>query len=40
MEKISQKVFNVLIERKKKIPYYIPNVEEIQDLVEQTAIKL
>ena len=22
--------------KKKKIPYYIPNVEEIQDLVEQT----
>tara|TARA_Y100001954_G_scaffold43519_1_gene45017 strand:- start:601 stop:1875 length:1275 start_codon:yes stop_codon:yes gene_type:complete len=38
-EKISEKVFSVLIERKKKIPYYIPNVEEIQDLVEQTLMQ-
>ena len=38
-EKISEKVNNTLIERKKEIPYYVPNVEEIQDLVEQTLMQ-
>ena len=38
-EKISQKVHANLLERKAEIPNYIPNVEEIQDLVEQTLMK-
>ena len=38
-EKISQKVYANLLERKTEIPNYIPNVEEIQDLVEQTLMK-
>ena len=38
-EKISNQVCSKLIERKNDIPYYIPNVEEIQDLVEQTLMK-
>ncbi len=38
-EKISKQVCDVLLERKEKIPYYVPNVEEIQDLVEKTLMK-
>ena len=38
-EKISKQVYGVLLERKEKIPYYVPNVEEIQDLVEKTLMK-
>ena len=38
-EKISSQVCSKLIERKNNIPYYIPNVEEIQDLVEQTLMQ-
>tara|TARA_B100001758_G_C18410700_1_gene615461 strand:+ start:779 stop:2014 length:1236 start_codon:yes stop_codon:yes gene_type:complete len=36
---ISNQVYEGLLERKRKIPNYIPNVEEIQDLVEQTLMK-
>ena len=36
---ISKQVNDVLLKRKENIPYYIPNVEEIQDLVEQTLMK-
>ena len=36
---ISKQVHSSLLLRKEKIPYYIPNVEEIQDLVEQTLMK-
>ena len=36
---ISKQVNDVLLERKENIPYYVPNVEEIQDLVEQTLMK-
>ena len=38
-EKISKQVYDALLERKEKIPYYVPNVEEIQDLVEKTLMK-
>jgi ribonucleoside-diphosphate reductase beta chain len=38
-EGIAKQVNKDLIERKKKIPNYVPNVEEIQDLVEQTLMK-
>ena len=38
-EKISSKVNSVLLERQESIDYYVPNVEEIQDLVEQTLMK-
>ncbi len=38
-EKIAKQVYNTLIERKKEIPNYIPNVEEIQDIVEQQLMK-
>ena len=36
---ISEQVYKSLLERKTQIPNYIPNVEEIQDLVEQTLMK-
>ena len=36
---ISNQVYEGLLERKRKIPNYIPNVEEIQDLVEQELMK-
>ena len=36
---VSKQVYDVLLDRKKNIPYYVPNVEEIQDLVEQTLMK-
>ena len=38
-ENIAKQVNMVLVERKMKIPNYVPNVEEIQDLVEQTLMK-
>jgi ribonucleoside-diphosphate reductase beta chain len=38
-EHIAQQVYQNLIERQKNIPNYVPNVEEIQDLVEQTLMK-
>ena len=38
-EKIALQVLTILKERKSKIPNYVPNVEEIQDLVEQTLMK-
>ena len=38
-EKISSSVFNALIERKQSIPNYVPNIEEIQDLVEQKLMQ-
>ena len=38
-EGMAKKVYQNLLERQKKIPKYIPNVEEIQDLVEQTLMK-
>ena len=38
-EIIAEKVQKKLLERKKDIPHYVPNVEEIQDLVEQTLMK-
>ena len=38
-EKIAEQVYATLLERKMKIPKYTPNVEEIQDLVEQTLMK-
>ena len=36
---IAEQVYSILLDRKTKIPNYIPNVEEIQDLVEQTLMK-
>ena len=38
-ENIANQVYSDLLERKAKIPNYTPNVEEIQDLVEQTLMK-
>jgi len=38
-EAIADKVYESLIVRKKKISNYVPNVEEIQDLVEQKLMK-
>ena len=38
-EKISLSVFNALLERKQSIPNYVPNIEEIQDLVEQKLMQ-
>ena len=38
-EDIAKKVYQNLLGRQKNIPNYIPNVEEIQDLVEQTLMK-
>ncbi len=38
-EGIAKQVYKALIERKNKIANYVPNVEEIQDLVEQTLMK-
>ena len=38
-EKISNEVYENLIHRKKNSPNYVPNVEEIQDLVEQKLMK-
>ena len=36
---IAEQVYKALIERHKNIPKYVPNVEEIQDLVEQKLMK-
>ena len=38
-EKISSDVYNTLLERKKESKEYSPNVEEIQDLVEQKLMQ-
>ena len=38
-EEIATQVYNCLLERKNEIQNYVPNVEEIQDLVEQTLMK-
>ena len=38
-EEIATKVYNELIARAKESPNYIPNVEEIQDLVETTLMQ-
>ena len=38
-EKISLEIYNTLIQRKKNSPNYVPNVEEIQDLVEQKLMQ-
>ena len=38
-ENIAQAVYTSLKERKVKIPNYVPNVEEVQDLVEQKLMK-
>tara|TARA_B100000902_G_scaffold44524_2_gene52071 strand:+ start:6727 stop:8001 length:1275 start_codon:yes stop_codon:yes gene_type:complete len=38
-EKIAEEVYSALVKRKTEIPNYIPNVEEIQDLVEQKLMK-
>ena len=34
-KRVSSSVYDSLLERAEKIPYYVPNIEEIQDLVEQ-----
>ena len=36
---VSKKVYIQLLERKEQISHYVPNVEEIQDLVEQTLMQ-
>ena len=38
-EDISMEVYNELLCRKKESPNYIPNVEEIQDLVEHKLMQ-
>ena len=38
-ERISSEVYEDLIQRKKNSPNYVPNVEEVQDLVEQKLMK-
>jgi ribonucleoside-diphosphate reductase beta chain len=38
-ESIAKQVYSILLTRKNEIPNYVPNVEEIQDLVEQTLMK-
>ncbi len=38
-EEMAEKVYANLLERKKNIPHYIPNVEEIQDIVETTLMQ-
>ena len=38
-DNIAKQVNMVLVKRKMEIPNYVPNVEEIQDLVEQTLMK-
>tara|TARA_B100000900_G_scaffold140198_2_gene118811 strand:+ start:10665 stop:11939 length:1275 start_codon:yes stop_codon:yes gene_type:complete len=38
-EEIAEEVCSTLLKRKKEIPNYVPNVEEIQDLVEQTLMQ-
>ena len=38
-EKISLEIYDILLDRKEKSPNYVPNVEEIQDLVEQKLMK-
>ena len=38
-EEISNHIYTLLLERKQNSPNYIPNVEEIQDLAEQTLMQ-
>ena len=38
-ESISSEIYKTLIKRKKNSPNYVPNVEEIQDLVEQQLMQ-
>ena len=38
-EQITREVYETLLERKQASPKYVPNVEEIQDLVEQQLMK-
>ncbi|RPG59829.1 MAG: ribonucleotide reductase [Flavobacteriales bacterium TMED191] len=38
-EKISLEIYNTLIQRKKSSPNYVPNVEEVQDLVEKKLMQ-
>ena len=38
-EKISMSIYETLLDRKQNTPSYVPNVEEIQDLVEQKLMK-
>ena len=38
-EQISFDLYTIILERKENIPNYIPNVEELQDLVEQQLMK-
>ena len=38
-EEIAKQVYDSLLKRKNEIPKYVPNVEEIQDLVEQELMK-
>jgi ribonucleoside-diphosphate reductase beta chain len=37
--RVSSSVYGSLLERAAKIPYYVPNIEEIQDLVEQKLME-
>lgn len=38
-KRVSSIVYDSLLERAEKIPYYVPNIEEIQDLVEQKLME-
>jgi ribonucleoside-diphosphate reductase beta chain len=38
-EGVAKQVYSTLLDRRSKIPNYVPNVEEIQDLAEQTLMK-
>ena len=38
-ESVAKQVYSILLVRKNEIPNYVPNIEEIQDLVEQTLMK-
>jgi ribonucleoside-diphosphate reductase beta chain len=38
-KRVSSSVYTSLLERAEKIPYYVPNIEEIQDLVEQKLME-
>ena len=38
-EKVSYEIYEVLVGRKKNGPNYVPNVEEIQDLVEEKLME-
>ena len=38
-EGVAKQVYSILLVRNNEIPNYVPNIEEIQDLVEQTLMK-